>query len=235
MSEEIERQLERIADGLERLIGALSAGGGITLPAAGPNGRHPAFAGFACSWTVDGAGLPSYVITADGEIADKHERQGDVWYSVKDEQASGGYRRVLTIKAGETLPDAARFQLPDASTAAENGSPGHKAGTDTPDTAERPSGGPQAASGGPDATSEAPDPGNPFAMADELQLQRLHEAGRAVYGAGWEATGPAMVIAYSDGRTERSRELSDAEIRTLIADLHEQAQAQAKRRAAYAG
>ena len=89
MSEGIEQQLERIADGLERLIGFLEAGSGMTLPPAAPNGRHPTFAGFACSWTVDGAGLPSYVITAEGEIADKHERQGDVWYSVKDEQAAG--------------------------------------------------------------------------------------------------------------------------------------------------
>ena len=111
MSEGIEHQLERIADGLERLIGFLEAG--------------------------------------------------------------GGFRRVLTIKAGETLPDAAA----------------------------------------------APDLGNPFEMAGELQLQRLHKGGRAVYGNAWQATGPQLVFAYSDGRTDRSPELSHDEAERMIADL----------------
>ena len=164
MSEGIERQLERIADGINRLIGVLSAGGGLRPPAAGPNGRHPTFAGFACSWTMDGAGYPSYVITEAGEIADKHERQGDVWYSVKDEQAPAGYRRVLTIKAGETLPDAARFRMPDAPPAvgpSQNGAGlnGHKAAAETVPRADESY---HAALGGPDAAAEAPDPGDPW-------------------------------------------------------------------------
>ena len=56
-------------------------------------------------------------------------------------------------------------------------------------------------------------------MAGELQLQRLHKGGRAVYGNAWQATGPQLVFAYSDGRTDRSPELSHDEAERMIADL----------------
>ncbi len=77
------------------------------------------------SWTVDAAGYPSYIATVDGKLAYKHERQGDVWWSVKDETADGGYRRVLTIKIGETLPPEACWKPPTSPKEAETqGLPG---------------------------------------------------------------------------------------------------------------
>ncbi len=226
MSDAVARQLERIADGIERLILTIE-GARAAAPAsavAGPGG-HPTFCGLACAWTVDAAGFPGYVVTADGEIADKHERQGDVWYSVKDEQAAGGYRRVLTIKAGETLPDAARFRLPDATrpdpAALQTYQNGAQTAPDEPPPTEQ--------------APEPPDPANPFEMIDAVQLRRLHELGRAVYGDAWVATGPQLVLAASDGRTDRSADLSDAEGRRMIADLTAQQPQRARKGAAYAG
>ena len=90
MSDGVERQLERIADGIDWLILAIEGARVPAVSEAAGTRAYPTFCGLACAWTVDGAGFPGYVVTADGEIADKHERQGDVWYSVKDERAASG-------------------------------------------------------------------------------------------------------------------------------------------------
>ncbi|MCB9138893.1 MAG: hypothetical protein H6642_11155 [Caldilineaceae bacterium] len=64
----------------------------------------PTFAGYPCSPTVDDRGLPTWIIV-DGAQAQRREKQGDVWYSVKvDEDA---YIQVLRIPKGEQVPPVA--------------------------------------------------------------------------------------------------------------------------------
>lgn len=121
---------ERLISLLERTAAALEpfadAGHGLQVQApSGATASHPTFAGYMASWAVDAAGYLSYIATVDGELAYKHERQGDVWWSVSDETADGGYRRVLTIKIGETLPPEACWKPPTSPKEAETqGLPG---------------------------------------------------------------------------------------------------------------
>lgn len=101
-TEEITNLLAR-ADGIGlyyeekgwRCTDANSTGPGVAELAAGPT-----FAGYACSPTVDDNGLPTWIIV-DGRQAQRREKQGDVWYSIKRED---GYDRILTIPKGETAP-----------------------------------------------------------------------------------------------------------------------------------
>ena len=71
-------------------------------PSAGELAQGPTFAGYPCSPTVDEHGLPTWIIV-DGKQAQRREKQGDVWYSVK--VADGEYVQVLRIPKGEKPPD----------------------------------------------------------------------------------------------------------------------------------
>ena len=123
--------LERIAAALERIADAGSAGPGAHTSSQNTTAAHlPTFAGLNCSYTTDADGRPSYVITTDGEIADKHERQGDCWWSVKDGET---FRQVLRIKAGEVLPPEAQFRLPDPPAAQADPPPPPAAAPTQPD------------------------------------------------------------------------------------------------------
>ena len=70
-------------------------------PAATELDAGPSFAGYPCSPTVDANGLPTWIIV-DGKQAQRREKQGDVWYSVK--LINGSYEQVLRIPKGEQAP-----------------------------------------------------------------------------------------------------------------------------------
>ena len=73
-----------------------------TGPSATELSQGPTFAGYACSPTVDERGLPTWLII-DGKQAQRREKQGDVWYSVR--LADGSYTQVLRIPRGEKVPE----------------------------------------------------------------------------------------------------------------------------------
>jgi hypothetical protein len=102
---------QTIIDTLDRVekIGAFCAQRGWSFASPGlthnnvtkaPNG--PTFAGYPCSPTTDERGLPTWIIV-EGKQAQRREKQGDVWYSVK--QADGNYVQVLRIPKGEKMPE----------------------------------------------------------------------------------------------------------------------------------
>ena len=102
-----------IREKLDQILALLE--GGAQAQARGLNASLPTFGGYNCAWTVDREGHPSYIITADGEMAHRHAKQDDVWWSVKDESRPAGYRRILGFTAAELaagLPDAVLFRLP---------------------------------------------------------------------------------------------------------------------------
>lgn len=70
-------------------------------PSAAELASGPTFAGYPCSPTVDDQGLPTWIIV-DGKQAQRREKQGDVWYSVKEND--GSYTQVLRIPKGEQAP-----------------------------------------------------------------------------------------------------------------------------------
>lgn len=89
-------------------IGAHFSGKGWTFARVEPVGpsavelaQGPTFAGYPCSPTVDERGLPTWLIV-DGKQAQRREKQGDVWYSVRI--ADGSYAQVLRIPKGEKPP-----------------------------------------------------------------------------------------------------------------------------------
>lgn len=69
-------------------------------PSAAELAQGPTFAGYPCSPTVDDAGRPTWIIV-DGKQAQRREKQGDVWYSVK---VNDEYLQVLRIPKGEKAP-----------------------------------------------------------------------------------------------------------------------------------
>ena len=73
-----------------------------TGPSADELAQGPTFAGYACSPTVDDNGLPTWLIV-NGKQAQRREKQGDVWYSIK--LSDGSYEQVLRIPKGETAPE----------------------------------------------------------------------------------------------------------------------------------
>ena len=79
-----------------RLVEAESVG-----PSANELAQGPTFAGYPCSPTVDDRGLPTWIIV-DGRQAQRREKQGDVWYSIK--RTDGGYEQILRIPRGEKAP-----------------------------------------------------------------------------------------------------------------------------------
>ncbi len=67
-------------------------------------GGGPSFCGYPCSPTVNAAGLPSWIIV-DGKQADRHEKQGDTWWSLGEgPKGERKYRQVLRIAKGEIVP-----------------------------------------------------------------------------------------------------------------------------------
>lgn len=101
---------EDIIATLERAdkIGAYFAGKGwgfAAQPAAGPSAteldRGPTFCGYRCSPTIDDNGMPTW-IEHNGQIAQRRDKQGDYWWSVKN--ADGSYDQVLRIPKGEQAP-----------------------------------------------------------------------------------------------------------------------------------
>ena len=214
--------LERIAAALERIADAGSAG----APTSAQTAAHlPTFAGFNCSWTKDAAGNPSYIITADGEIADFHTKQGDCWWSVKDGET---FRQVLRIKAGEVLPPEAQFRLPDPPAAqADPPPPPAAAPTQTPASLPPPESHErqartteQAQKAAAVPQAEAPDADDPFSQVEQDTLTRLHEIGRKAHGEEqWRRVGPQRVIAHSEGRATSSADLSHGEAIRLINEL----------------
>ena len=71
------------------------------LPSAAEMDKGPTFCGYPCSPTVDDRGLPSWILVG-GSQAMRHEKQGDVWWSVK--VGEGQYEQVLRIPKGEKVP-----------------------------------------------------------------------------------------------------------------------------------
>lgn len=71
-------------------------------PSAAELAQGPTFAGYPCSSTVDERGLPTWLIV-DGKQAQRREKQGDAWYSVR--LADGAYVQVLRIPKGEKAPE----------------------------------------------------------------------------------------------------------------------------------
>ena len=71
-------------------------------PSASELAQGPTFAGYPCSPTVDERGLPTWIIV-EGRQAQRREKQGDAWYSLR--QADGSYAQVLRIPKGEKLPE----------------------------------------------------------------------------------------------------------------------------------
>ncbi|MBK8048054.1 MAG: hypothetical protein IPK16_13525 [Anaerolineales bacterium] len=63
--------------------------------------QGPTFAGYPNRITVDDRGFPTWIIH-QGKQALRHEKQGDVWYSMKT--ADGGYAQVLRLPKGEKVP-----------------------------------------------------------------------------------------------------------------------------------
>jgi hypothetical protein len=76
---------------------------GAAGPSAGELAQGPTFAGYPCSPTVDAAGLPTWIIF-EGKQAQRREKQGDVWYSVRG-AGEGEYVQVLRIPKGEKAPE----------------------------------------------------------------------------------------------------------------------------------
>ncbi len=70
-------------------------------PTANELSQGPTFAGYPCSITVDDRGYPTWII-CQGKQALRHEKQGDVWYSVKT--GEGAYAQVLRLPKGEKAP-----------------------------------------------------------------------------------------------------------------------------------
>jgi hypothetical protein len=71
-------------------------------PSATELATGPTFAGYPCSPTVDERGLPTWIIV-DGKQAQRRDKQGDIWYSVR--VADGSYAQVLRIPKGEKPPE----------------------------------------------------------------------------------------------------------------------------------
>ena len=71
-------------------------------PSASELAQGPTFAGYPCSPTVDERGLPTWIIV-EGKQAQRREKQGDTWYSLR--QADGSYAQVLRIPKGEKPPE----------------------------------------------------------------------------------------------------------------------------------
>ena len=71
-------------------------------PSATELANGPTFAGYPCSPTVDERGLPTWIIV-DGKQAQRRDKQGDVWYSLR--MVDGNYVQVLRIPKGEKTPD----------------------------------------------------------------------------------------------------------------------------------
>ena len=73
-----------------------------TGPSASELAQGPTFAGYPCSPTVDERGLPTWIIV-EGKQAQRREKQGDAWYSVRT--VDGTYAQVLRIPKGEKAPE----------------------------------------------------------------------------------------------------------------------------------
>lgn len=71
-------------------------------PSAHELAQGPIFAGYPCSPTVDDRGLPTWIIV-EGKQAQRREKQGDAWYSLR--QGDGSYAQVLRIPKGEKPPE----------------------------------------------------------------------------------------------------------------------------------
>lgn len=91
----------------EEAAQAVAARDGWALADAAPNGPSvaemesmPTFCGFPCSDTSNSDGYPTFII-AHGAQAMRREKQGDVWYSIKN--ADGSYDQVLRIPKGELV------------------------------------------------------------------------------------------------------------------------------------
>ena len=199
-------QLDRIEEKLDKLLALLEGGAG---QAHGLSPALPTFGGYNCSWTVDREGFPSYIIDpATGEMAHRHSKQDDIWWSCKDESAPGGYRRILGFTAVELaagLPGAVSFRLPD------------EAGPLMSDEADARG---QAREAAADRLVSPPQDHAPFEDASDA-LHRLHKIGRQAHGEEWRKVGPEMVQAYTDGRTDSSFDMNPGEVATLMAALQE--------------
>ena len=174
---ELREKLDQVLELLE---------GGTQAQAHGLSASLPTFGGYNCAWTVDREGHPSYILTADGEMAHRHAKQDDVWWSVKDEAAPAGYRRILGFTAAELaagLPDAVRFRLPDE-VPAQQPAPAHD------------------------------DDDQPASEAALRQLHQGGRAVHGV--EGWQEAGPDMILAHTDGRTRVSAEMSAGEVARLL-------------------
>ena len=88
-------------------------------PAPTHSTNLPTFCGYLASWVIDDDGFPSYVIDPEtGEQAKRVESDGDVWWTIKDENEKTGYRHIVNISKSEKkmLPEGAKWKPPRADT-----------------------------------------------------------------------------------------------------------------------
>ena len=75
--------------------------------------------------------------------------------------------------------------------------------------------------------AQAPAPAaeeTPFGLADEARLRVMHQLGRVVHGEDWPKHGRELILAQSDGRTETSAQLTQAEVDRIISRLRQEQQ-----------
>ena len=73
--------------------------------------------------------------------------------------------------------------------------------------------------------AQAPAPAaeeTPFGLADEARLRVMHQLGRVVHGEDWPKHGRELILAQSDGRTETSAQLTQAEVESIISLLRQE-------------
>lgn len=151
-------QLTRIADALESGVERPTA----SPPTGGASVEKPRFCGYFASWTTDDRGYPDYLITEHGVIASRHEKQGDVWWSVKI--GDDVFQQIVKIEKGSQIPEIARWKVVAVPTHA----PGAKAGSGP----RWPAGTEEENPGAPPQTSEK---GAPPALASTEIIREINE------------------------------------------------------------
>ena len=194
----IETKLDRIIE----LLTQIAANPAQASAQASTHTGQPTFCGFVASWQTDLNGYPSYVIDPPtGEIAQRREKQGDVWWSVAEGET---YRQILRIAAGESLPPAARWNAP----AAQQPQPDDDDDDSDSDSAAA------------DVQVDTDDADEDKADADTLR--RLHKLGRQIHGSEWEKIGPQRILVHSDGRATSTDQLTYQEVISLFDELNSQ-------------
>ena len=78
-----------------------TTGANTTYDLTSADGQGNGLGACAAASVTDDAGLPTWIIV-NGKQAQRREKQGDVWYSIK--LGDDSYERILTIPKSETAP-----------------------------------------------------------------------------------------------------------------------------------